>query len=111
MKKKPILRKSEREALNELKAALSQQLELIDFRLFGSKARGDSTTDSDMDVMLVLEDVSPEIRQRVFDIIYEIDLKYDSLISPVLYARRDLEEGPFSESPLYRNAVSEGIPL
>ncbi len=43
---------SERAALSELKRKLEERFELIDFRIFGSKARGEAAPDSDIDVMI-----------------------------------------------------------
>jgi predicted nucleotidyltransferase len=111
MNKKNPLTENETKALQELKDTLSKRFALLDFRLYGSKARGDSEPDSDMDVMLLLEQSTPEIRAYIYDTIYELILKYDTLISPVLYVREDIENGPLSESPLYKIILKEGIPL
>jgi len=48
------LSENEKAALIELKDALSKKFTLLDFRLFGSKARGDREPDSDIDVMIIL---------------------------------------------------------
>ena len=50
---------NEKKALNDLRTALLENYSLLDFRLFGSKAKGTDSYDSDLDVMIVLEDYSP----------------------------------------------------
>ena len=50
------LNQNEEQAILELKRALMEKYNLIDFRVFGSKARGDADPDSDIDVMIELEE-------------------------------------------------------
>jgi uncharacterized protein len=45
----------------ELKKRLSQFVPLIDFRVFGSRARGDSEEYSDMDVFLEVESINKNL--------------------------------------------------
>jgi len=50
------LEPNELSALNDLKHSVNHDFQLVDFRLYGSKARGTADTDSDIDVMIELED-------------------------------------------------------
>ncbi len=47
------LKENEKIAIFRLKEALKVRYALLDFRLFGSKARGENTTDSDIDIMVL----------------------------------------------------------
>ena len=108
---KPTLRENERQALAELKAALSQRFGPVDVRLYGSAARGQSAADSDLDVMVILEKRSPANEAAIDDIVFHINLGHACLISTVIYDRAEIEDGPMSESPLYKNVIREGVPL
>lgn len=103
------LSKKESEAVKTLKETLMEEFKLIDFRLFGSKVRGEATTESDIDVMIEIEEITPEIEALIDEIIFRINLKFDCLISAIIYSRQELEEGPMSESPLYKVIEREGI--
>lgn len=103
------LKQNERIALRQLKEELSERFQLVDLRLFGSKARGDDTPDSDIDVMIELEDFSPEIRLQIYDIIYEINLENDAFISATIFSRKEIEDGPISESPIYKTIQTHGV--
>ena len=46
------LAENEKEALGALREILFNRYPVIDFRLFGSKARGEGRHDSDLDVMI-----------------------------------------------------------
>ena len=101
----------EEKALKKLKIALAENHQLLDFRVFGSKATGTDVKDSDLDVMIVLEDHSPKIESRIDDLIFDINLKYDCFITAIFFSRKELEVGPMSQSPIYKKIMIEGISL
>jgi predicted nucleotidyltransferase len=103
------LAENEKQALEELKKSIGERYRLVDFRVYGSKARGDASPDSDIDVMMELEEYTPAIESAVDDIVYEINLAHDCFISTVIFGRKELEEGPMTESPLYKAIEREGI--
>ena len=100
---------NERAAIGKLKRALEERFTLIDFRVFGSKARGEATPESDVDVMIEIEDYNPAAESEIDDIVFKINLEHDCLISTVIFGRRELEEGPLGESPLYHVIEREGV--
>jgi len=103
------LSENERAALSKLKTALEERFDLIDFRIYGSKARGEATPESDVDVMVEIEDYNPLAESEIDEIVFKINLEYDCFISVVIFGRRELEEGPLGESPLYRVIEREGV--
>ena|SRR4030067_2841437 len=103
------LNKNEEIAIVKLKKALEQRFNLLDFRVFGSKARGDASPDSDIDVMIEVDDYNPEIESEIDDIVFKINLEHDCFISTVIFGKKELEEGPLGESPIYKAIEKEGI--
>lgn len=97
MTKFSYLTKIERKALEEFKRRITQRLagELLELKLFGSKARGDfkKTSDvgemSDIDILLVLKSVSKEKEDFIIDLTVEILLKYEIDISPHIYSQKE----------------------
>lgn len=84
--------------------------QLVKLILFGSYTRETATKESDIDLLVVLEgEIQPgrEI-DRMIDIIYDIDLKYDTLLSVVPIAREEFEE---RNSPLLLSVRKEGIAI
>lgn len=98
-------------ALNGLRKELEERFGLVEFRIFGSKARGDATEGSDIDVMIELEKYTPAIESDVDDLIFSTNLAHDTFISATIFGRDELESGPLSESPLYKVIEREGIRL
>jgi len=78
--------------------------------LYGSKARGDATEDSDIDIMIVLKDVKDKSKEleKVIKLTTEIDFRYETLISVTLQSE---EEYLKKRSPLLLNVRKEGIVL
>ncbi|HLP46393.1 MAG TPA: nucleotidyltransferase domain-containing protein [Candidatus Kapabacteria bacterium] len=103
------LKKNEENAVRSLKESLAGQYSLLDFRLFGSKARGDDSDQSDIDVMIEIPESNPEIESGIYDSVFDINLKNDCLISVVIFGKDELEEGPLSESPIYKTIMKEGV--
>ena len=76
--------------------------------LFGSVARNQATSASDIDLLVLLSqpvDYFRELRQ-VIDLLYPIQLESDQLISAKPAAQDDFERGAIQ---LYRNANREGV--
>jgi len=105
------MKSEEKRALDELKRILQERYGVTSVVVYGSKARGDDSPDSDIDVMIVLDDYTPQIEAAVDELLYDINLAHDCLISLVIFGRRELEEGPLAESPLYKRILVEGVPL
>jgi predicted nucleotidyltransferase len=72
----PTLSGEENEALAELRRRLDALLagRLERMVLFGSKARGDSERDSDIDVAILVHGLTGELKRRILDIVAEIEL-------------------------------------
>jgi len=105
------LAENEEQALKRLREELFARYPVVDFRLYGSKARGEGRPDSDMDVMIELPDYDRAIVEEIDDIVYRINLEYDVFISALVFGKDELENGPMSESPIYKTIQREGVPL
>jgi predicted nucleotidyltransferase len=106
----PIL-PNEKKALNALKIGLYKRYELLDLKIYGSKAKGFDTPESDLDVMVVLKNLTPLIESEIDDLIFEINIENDCLITAIYFDQEELEVGPLSESPIYKKITQEGIAL
>jgi predicted nucleotidyltransferase len=78
--------------------------------LYGSFARGDTTDGSDIDIIILLEEMTEPIteREKYFDAIWKLDLKYDTVISIIPFKE---EEFIKRRLPIILNARREGIPV
>jgi len=104
----PIL-PNEKKALNALKIRLNKTYELLDLKIYGSKAKNLDTPQSDLDIMVVLKNLTPLIESEIDDLIFEINIENDCLITALFFDQEELEVGPLSESPIYKKISREGI--
>jgi predicted nucleotidyltransferase len=84
---------------------------LLEARLFGSRARGEGTTDSDLDLALI---VTPEWRQRrheVYDLAFDVTVQHGVQVAPLLLTRATLDELRSRELRLGLDIEREGIRL
>ncbi len=91
----------------KLKAALGENLVLI--KLIGSKARGDFTEDSDLDVLIVVKEYI--FKEKVYDILFSIDPYYETKISPIIYSTYEYQRNKELESPFIKAVENGGIKL
>ena len=109
-----MLNEIEKKAVGELIEKLKKTYgdSLVKVILYGSKARGDSTEDSDIDIMVVLKNFDKWENEfnKIFDIVYEVETKYDYevLISFIIKSQIEFN---ISNMPLMLNVKDEGINL
>lgn len=104
-----MLRAVDRRIAREFRRRLSAIAPILDLRVFGSRVRGDAAPDSDLDLFIELEEATPELRQRISEIAWEVGFEMDRVITPVVTTRHDLEHGAMGANPLVLNVEREGV--
>jgi uncharacterized protein len=97
--------------LNDLKRHLTRNLDksVKDVVLFGSQARGDSNEHSDYDVLIVVDgDYTGSDENRVLDLCYDIDLKYNILLDVHIISVKELGSIR-GKQPIFVNAIKSGL--
>jgi hypothetical protein len=84
---------TEKVALKKLIKLVSETFTVNKTILFGSKARGDYTKDSDTDILfLVQEDSSLENREKIYGCNFEINFEHLTNFSTILRNTKEWEE-------------------
>jgi uncharacterized protein len=80
--------------------------------LYGSFARGDGGSNSDIDLLILIdkEKISSEDMKRIKYPLYEIEFQTGQIISPLVLSRIDWESR-HKITPFYENVNKEGVAL
>lgn len=107
------LESSKRTALEEFLSRIRKHLSsrLVIVRLFGSQAREQATEESDIDLFIVVKSYSKEVEDSILDEAYEVSLKHDVVITPLVYSEEEVNSPLFQVTPFYKNVMEEGISL
>lgn len=100
---------SERHAVEEFRRRVRELLgdRLRDLRLFGSQARGDTHNESDIDVLVLVNDLDEATQRAVFDVAWDVDARL-SLMT------RDFEQyhsPPSRASGIYKEMRVDSVRL
>ena len=93
----------------ELRRRFSTIVTVVDFRIYGSRARGDATDESDFDVYLVVDSVTNAQRRRIDEVAWEVGFDCDRVIATIVATTEQIEHGPFGANPLLRIIERDGI--
>ncbi len=102
----------EQELQNKIAQAIYSKDPNAEAFLFGSRARGDFKTDSDWDILILVDatEFTNELDNKFRRDIYKLSLESGQVISILIYPKKYWKE-KLAHSPLYENVVNEGIKL
>lgn len=106
---KEMLTKADREIAKTFQERPKTIAPVLDLRIFGSRARGDATEESDLDVFIEVETLSKPLRERIFELAWEVGFEMDRVISTIVVTRDDLLHGAAGANPLIRQIEREGV--
>lgn len=87
------------------------QENILAVKLYGSYARGDSTNNSDIDVLVVVKDASLEKKLKIMDVSADISLKYNTLLVALIMSQKHYDKGCSNNSLLIKKIEREGVEL
>ena len=109
--KKGFISKSEKQALDKLIAELKASWPGVKAKVFGSKVKGIADDESDLDILILLPgEVSGDTRRQIIYKVFDINLTYETNLSPLIMAEGDWEGKLTSLLPIHAFVEEEGIP-
>ena len=106
------MRAFERKILERFKSLVEKKLSVHKIVLFGSRARGESSEYSDMDVLVLLDEVYNEKDlDYVSECAWEAGFEHGIVLVPIVYSRDSWENSPERSSLLALAVEREGRPV
>jgi predicted nucleotidyltransferase len=104
---------STEEVLKELRKRVEGQLgdRLVRMVLFGSRARRDFDIESDIDIAMIVRDLSRELKHQILDSVAEIEMKYFTPLSVHILSESEFERLKKRERRFALDIEREGVPL
>ncbi|OGL42638.1 MAG: hypothetical protein A2W05_08750 [Candidatus Schekmanbacteria bacterium RBG_16_38_10] len=103
------MQEKELKVIESFKNLVSQKVKILELRVFGSRARGKATEESDLDVFLVVDLLNHAIEKYISDCAWEAGFPEDIIIMPVTISIDTLINSPIRESVFIKNVYREGI--
>lgn len=102
---------NEHKAIEEFKEKILSKFRIADFILFGSKARGDGDSYSDIDVLVLLEQESNiSVEEEIFDIGFDMEIKYDVVLGILVHSKA-FWYSKGSLMPIHKEIERDGIQI
>jgi predicted nucleotidyltransferase len=99
--------------IRAVKAAVEMLMERFPVEkviLYGSKGRGDSDEDSDIDLLLVTSRAIHWLeRKTIIDALFDIEMAHDALISILVVPVNEWSGGIFAALPIYHEVMRDGV--
>jgi predicted nucleotidyltransferase len=75
--------------------------------LFGSRARGEGRSDSDLEVLVLVDGLARDERRAVQDLAFDVGFEHGLVLSPIAAAA----ESWVGDTPLAAEIERDGVPL
>ena len=95
--------------VERFKELVSKKVKIHELKVFGSRARGDANPESDLDVLVVVEQLDHTIERYISDCAWEAGFPEDVIVMPVAISLDTLRNRPIRESVFIKNVYREGI--
>jgi predicted nucleotidyltransferase len=103
------LKKMDRMAVQEAGNILRERFPVEKIILFGSKTRGDDDPESDIDLLvLTSHPLAWREKKAITYALFDVEMKYDVVISVLVTSTKEWGEGPFSVLPIYDEILQHG---
>lgn len=95
--------------LKEIKRIVLEQYPSAKIYLYGSRAKGSASKESDWDLLILLNKstITADIERSITYPLYDLEFETGELISPMVYTENEWNT-KYRITPFYQNVMNEG---
>jgi len=97
--------------LEEICSKLGEKSEIAMMKVYGSWVKGTETPESDLDICFMLKKRNKNLVKEIDNILFDIGLNNDIVISPVYFFKEDINKKIYEFSPFYNAVMKSGVDL
>ena len=100
---------NEKNILAQIKKIVKEKEPSAKIYLYGSRSRGNAKSESDWDLLILLnrDEISLDLEREITYPLYDLEFETGEIISPMLYTENEWNT-KYSITPFYRNVMREG---
>jgi len=103
------LTQNEQNAINEAVQKLKERFPIQEIILFGSKARGDDDMNSDIDLLIVSDELLHwRDEKAIIDTLFDIGMQHDVIFSPLYVSKDEWRSDIFKQFHIYKEIQKDG---
>ena len=100
----------DRQAIEGAASLMRERFPVVRVILFGSKARGSSDLESDIDLLLLTSrPLDWRERDAITDVLFDVELQFDVVISTLVLPTEEWEQGPYLVLPIGDEIRRDGV--
>jgi predicted nucleotidyltransferase len=103
------MKNAEKNILIQIKKIIKGKDPSAKIYLYGSRSRGTAKSDSDWDLLIILNrsNISIDMEREITYPLYDLEFETGEVISPMIYTE-DEWNTKYSVTPFYKNVMREG---
>ncbi|MGI8971458.1 MAG: nucleotidyltransferase domain-containing protein [Dehalococcoidia bacterium] len=102
----------DRVLLEQIRSAVHTVEPKAQIMLYGSRARGDASPDSDWDLLVLVEGYEDRARDAAIRRrLYDLEVEIDAILTPIITTREEWESGRSRATPFYASVQRDGVVL
>jgi predicted nucleotidyltransferase len=106
------LNQPDRTAIESAAKCLRESLPVERVILFGSKARGDDSADSDIDLLVLTRDPTDRsLRRRALDLLHPLEVRQEKWFGLLLVSLHEWNHGLYQAMPIRGEIEREGVEI
>ena len=103
------MRQKDLKIAEKFKSLVEQRAKVHEVKIFGSRARGEATEESDLDVLIVVDHLDHELEKFISECAWEAGFPEDVVVMPVAVSIDTIKNSPLRDSVFFKTVYREGV--